>query len=338
MSAQLPPEASLRQLKLQAKDLHRARRARDPQAISRFTQHHPHCEQSAAVGGAAFLTLQDAQLVLAREYGFASWPRLVAAVAAQGSEPEPDGLLVGSSAAMRQVRTLVARAAGTRVPVLITGERGTGKRLVAQAIHEASNAAGSLTFLACSGADPAVVETDLCGYEPGAFTGALTPRPGLLEEADGGTLVLEEVAALNPASQARLQAFLERGTVRRLGSAQDLEPTVRLLATSSDDLQAEAAAGTFRHDLYYQLAVLRLDVLPLRERLDDIPALVSHFAVAVTEPGSDTHPTFTAAALARFAAHNWPGNVRELRAAVERAVALSASPIIPAEAVLLPSP
>jgi two-component system NtrC family response regulator len=335
MSTHLPPQASLRQLKIQAKELHRAHQAHEPQALQRLRQHHPRCGRSTdAEIVEARLTLQDAQLVLAREYGFESWPRLTAAVGIPPETVRPGGELVGSSAAIQRVRAEIERAAAGGAPVLIVGEPGAGKRLVARAIHAASRREGPLVQVPCGAPDGTLGEAELFGYEPGAFTGAHTQHPGRLESADAGTLVLEEIGGLSPEAQARLQAFLEHGTFRRLGGAEDLTAEVRLIATTSSELRGRVTAGAFREDLYYQLEVLRLEVPPLRERLEDLPALAAHLAAMVGQ-GRGEPVRFSAEALSRLAEHDWRGNVRELRRVIERAVAIAPGDAIPVEAVVL---
>ncbi|MFA6107668.1 MAG: sigma 54-interacting transcriptional regulator [Candidatus Latescibacterota bacterium] len=335
MSTHLPPQASLRQLKIQAKELHRAHQAREPQALQRLRRHHPRYERSTdAEVAEARLTLQDAQLVLAREYGFESWPRLTAAVGTPAESARPGVELIGTSAAIQRVRDEIERAAACGLPVLIVGELGVGKRLVARAIHVASRREGPLVQVACGAPDGTLGEAELFGYEPGAFTGAHTQHPGQLESADSGTLVLEEIDGLSPEAQARLQAFVEHGTFRRLGGTEDQTAEVRLVATTSRDLRERVTAGAFREDLYYQIEVLRLEVPSLHERGEDLPALAAHFAAAVNQ-GRAEPVRFSPEALERLAAYDWPGNVRELRRVVERVVAAASGNSVGAESVIL---
>ncbi|MEW6752583.1 MAG: sigma 54-interacting transcriptional regulator [Candidatus Latescibacterota bacterium] len=334
MSASLPAHASLRQLRNQAKDLHRAAQVREPEAFRRFREHHPrHRTTPDDRLAEAGLTLQDAQLVIAREYGFDSWPKLAASLSETGSaEPWPEQM-VGSSAVAQRLRALIERAAATDVPVLVAGEKGVGKRLAARLIHAQSRRRhGLLVQVSCEGED-LLLEGEVFGYEQGAFTGAAAAREGRLQAASDGTLLLDEIGALSASAQTRLQGFLEHGTYRRLGGAEDLSSGARLLATASVDLQQRVAAGLFREDLCYQIQVLRLDVPPLRERAGDIPELAGHFAARAAGAGAGGASGFCDEALALLASHAWPGNVRELRAVVEGIVAGSAGETISAEAV-----
>jgi DNA-binding NtrC family response regulator len=314
---QLPPQSSLRQLKSQAKDLRRACASLDDTAWARIRAHHPRHERSGEAELAA-ATLQDAQLVVAREYGFDSWPRLAEAVevsAAPLSVAAPVDGLLGDTLA--QVRAQMIRATATGVPVLLVGERGTGKRLVArtlQAMH-----GGPVAEVSCDAHPETLGESDIFGFEEGAFTGARTSTPGKIEEAKGGTLVLDEVGSLSLSAQVRLLEAMERGTFRRLGGTEDRPFDVRLVCTTSIDLRALVTSGALREDLFFCLQVMRLELPPLRERQQDIPMLVQHFIEGAPRAAVESAPAIEAQAMAQLQRHTWPGNVRQLRHVVEAA-------------------
>jgi two-component system, NtrC family, nitrogen regulation response regulator GlnG len=214
--------------------------------------------------------------------------------------------------------------------VLIHGETGVGKELVAEALVQASpRAEGPLVVVDCSALAPSLIESELFGHEKGAFTGAVNQRVGAFERANGGTIFLDEVGELPLELQPRLLRALERREVQRLGGKGPVSVDVRVLAATHRPLEEEVNAGRFRADLFYRLSVLRVDVPPLRDRRDDIPSLVSHFL------GPQT--TMDARTLERLVSHAWPGNVRELRNAVERWKA-GAEPLSPSPAGLKATP
>ncbi|MCW5803878.1 MAG: sigma 54-dependent Fis family transcriptional regulator [Deltaproteobacteria bacterium] len=230
--------------------------------------------------------------------------------------------LVGRSVAMREVFATCELAARSDAPVLVEGETGTGKDLVAQAIHARSQRrAGPLVVFDCAAVPPQLFESELFGHEKGAFTGAVTARVGLLERAHGGTLFLDELGELAPELQPKLLRCLESGELRRVGGDRTIAVDVRLVAATHCDLPRMIADNRFRADLYYRLAVVRLRVPPLRERREDIPLLAAHFA---REASPSAIPDDTLEALfGELTARDWPGNVRELRNLVERAVVLA---------------
>jgi transcriptional regulator with PAS, ATPase and Fis domain len=221
--------------------------------------------------------------------------------------------LVGHSAAMEQVRHAVLKAAASPFPVLIEGESGSGKELVARAIHGASlRRARSFCALNCAALADDLVEAELFGHTRGAFTGAVAERLGLFEEAQGGTLFLDEVAELGARVQAKLLRALQEGEVRRVGESITRKVDTRIVAATNRPLGSEASAGRFRHDLRYRLDVLRLTIPPLRERLEDLPLLVRHiWAVLAERTGS--RAVLSASALSQLGGYDWPGNVRELQ-------------------------
>ncbi|MCB9513411.1 MAG: sigma-54-dependent Fis family transcriptional regulator [Candidatus Latescibacteria bacterium] len=232
--------------------------------------------------------------------------------------------LIGESPVMRRLRALVARVAETEATVLVTGESGTGKELVARMLHERSHRArGPFQAVNCAALPGALMESELFGHRPGAFTDARAPRAGLFQQASGGTLFLDEVGELPAELQPKLLRALETRRIRPLGAERELEVDVRLVAATNSDLEAAVAAGRFREDLYYRLNVIRVEVPPLRERGADILLLARHFAAqfarAAGRPAADRAP----AAARRLLEHGGPGNVRELRNGIERAVALA---------------
>jgi len=228
------------------------------------------------------------------------------------------GPLLGRSAAMRELFARLARVAPTDSTVLIQGETGTGKELVARAVHEASpRASGPLVVVDCAALPEGVLEAELFGHAKGAFTGAVGARAGAIESAEGGTVFLDEVGELPLSVQPKLLRVLESRTVRRVGETQHRAVNVRFLSATHRDLRTMVNDGAFREDLYFRLAVLPLTVPPLRERSDDVPVLLEHFVPR----GSAALPP---EAIAEAARRPWLGNVRELRNFVERAVAFGA--------------
>jgi len=250
--------------------------------------------------------------------------------APRGALPRPVGVgwrerIVGRSPAMERVLELIERVAPLRVPVLIVGETGTGKELVARAIHEASpRARGPFVPVHCAALPEGLLESELFGHTRGSFTGAVATRRGLFEEAAGGTLFLDEISTISPAIQVKLLRVLQDRAVRRVGSNQAIPVDFRLVAATNVELAGEVAAGRFREDLYYRLAVFPIRVPPLRERRSDIPLLARHFLDRFAEENGLEPLEIPPAVLRRMLEYSWPGNVRELENAVERAVVLNA--------------
>jgi two-component system, NtrC family, response regulator AtoC len=228
--------------------------------------------------------------------------------------------IIGSSASIQHVLRLISRLKDTRTPVLISGESGTGKELVARALHFRGNLA-SRPFVAvdCGSLVPTLIESELFGYEKGAFTGALRSKQGLLQSADSGTIFLDEVGELPLEMQARLLRFIQEKEVRPVGSNQKVKVDVRIMAATNRDLDAEYKKGTFRKDLYFRLNVVTISLPPLRERRSDIPILAAFFLERLA-PGRGVQVSGNA--MKALLAYDWPGNVRELENCLERAVAL----------------
>jgi transcriptional regulator with PAS, ATPase and Fis domain len=221
--------------------------------------------------------------------------------------------LVGSSVAVHDVRRAVARAAAAPFAVLIEGESGSGKELVARALHHLSpRRERRFCDLNCAALPDDLLESELFGHVRGAFTGAVADRPGLIEDADGGTLFLDEVADLSPRAQAKLLRVVQQQEVRRVGATFSRKVDVRVISAANRDMRAEVAGGRFRQDLLYRLDVVRIRVPPLRERPEDIPVLAQHFwQAAAARVGS--RALLTHAVLTALARYHWPGNVRELQ-------------------------
>jgi two-component system nitrogen regulation response regulator NtrX len=227
--------------------------------------------------------------------------------------------IVGDGAAMREVQAFIARVAPTPARVLVTGESGTGKELVARAIHARSpRAARPMVSVNCAALPRELVESELFGHEKGAFTGAVSRQEGRFELADGSTLFLDEIGDLPPDAQAKLLRVLEDGAVQRLGARSARTVDVRVVAATNRNLQRDVAEGRFREDLFFRLNVVPIRVPPLRERLDDLPALAAHFAALAGARCARRPRAFGPEALARLRAHHWPGNVRELANLIER--------------------
>jgi DNA-binding NtrC family response regulator len=242
--------------------------------------------------------------------------------------------LVGNSAAMRQLFEVIRQAAPTQATVLIQGESGTGKELVAHAIHRLSTRSkGPFVAVHCAALSPTLLESELFGHEKGAFTGAAYQRRGRFEMADGGTLLLDEVSEIDASAQVKLLRVLEERSFERVGGAQLVEVDIRLVAATNRDLRALVAAGKFREDLFFRLDVVSIQLPPLRERLEDIPLLCSHFLEEFKRRNNKAMDGMTPDALNLLAAYHWPGNVRELRNTIEKMVVLSRSPRLTARDV-----
>lgn len=237
--------------------------------------------------------------------------------------------IIGRSPALRRVMDLVERVAATRTTVLITGESGTGKERVARAIHRLSERANGPFLVVNSGALPeALMESELFGHEKGAFTGAQAKHRGLFREAEGGTILLDEVGELPANLQVKLLRVLQERMVRPVGATQEVPVDVRVLAATNRDIEADVAAGRFRSDLYYRLNVIRIELPPLRDRREDVTLLAERFVRHFAEEMGKDIAGFTPDALRALQTYPFPGNVRELENVIERAVALAGSRVI----------
>ena len=244
--------------------------------------------------------------------------------------------LVGDSAPMKALRETISKAARGKGRVLITGENGSGKELVARALHAGSERAGApFVEVNCAAIPEELIESELFGHVRGAFTGALADRKGRFELADTGTIFLDEIGDMSPRTQAKVLRVLEEPRFTRVGGTREIDVDVRMIAATNRDLAAKVRDGSFREDLFFRLSVIPIKVPPLRERLSDLPALVASFCARLAAENRTKPRIFTEGALARLARHSWPGNVRELRNFVERVHILAAGEVID-EAALRP--
>ncbi len=257
---------------------------------------------------------------------FASPGRLALAPRRPGDrqlEQLPFGAMIGASPAMEKVFEQIARVAPTDATVLILGQSGTGKELVAEAVHRLSlRSAREMIAVNCGAISANLIESELFGHERGSFTGADRVHRGHFERADGGTLFLDEICEMPKELQVKLLRVLESGSFTRVGGGRTIRVNVRIIAAAKEDLEVAAAEGRFRSDLLYRLKVIPIFLPPLHERGGDLSLLAAHFLAALNEAGeTDKHPT--PAALQKLQAHAWPGNIRELKHALERAYLLS---------------
>jgi len=234
-----------------------------------------------------------------------------------------DSEVVGVGTGLRDVVTRVEQVASTDAPVLLEGETGSGKEVVARMIHERSRRAdGPMIRVNCGAIAPELVDSELFGHERGSFTGATATRLGWFERANGGTLFLDEIAELPLAAQVRLLRVLQDGTLQRVGGAKHLSVDVRVVTATHRDLRAMCASGLFREDLWYRISVFSVRIPPLRDRMQDVPALATHFAERAGVRLTGVPLRATDEEVAALLSYEWPGNVRELAAVVERAAIL----------------
>jgi two-component system nitrogen regulation response regulator NtrX len=249
-------------------------------------------------------------------------------------ESEARYQMIGDSPLLKQVREIIARVGPTHARVLITGENGTGKELVARAIHDASpRRARGFVEVNCAAIPSELIESELFGHMKGSFTGAVTDRAGKFEQADGGTLFLDEIGDMSPSAQAKVLRALQEGVISRIGGAKSIQVDVRIIAATNKDVEEEIASGRFREDLFYRLNVVPIHVPPLRERREDIPALVKFFLRQLAGGAGTVGKSFDPSAIERLQQRLWPGNVRELRNAVERILILSPGKVVSARDV-----
>jgi DNA-binding NtrC family response regulator len=240
--------------------------------------------------------------------------------------------VVGAAPAMQQIFKMAAQVAQSRATVLLTGESGTGKELIAAAIHQRSNRAnGPFIKLHCGSLAENLLESELFGTELDAQSGSQKAREGRLEQANGGTLFIDEISEISPAIQIRLLRLLQEHEFERANSSSSIRVDTRVIAATNRDLRAMVGEGKFREDLFYRLNVINLQLPPLRERASDVPALAMHFVRRYAEENGKRVERLSEAALSKLAAYSWPGNVRELENVIERAVVLSENGVIEAE-------
>ena len=250
------------------------------------------------------------------------------------SHKESLGSLLGRNIKMREIYGIIEKIAPTGTTVVIEGETGTGKEVVAQTIHELSpRSKGSMMVFDCGAVPDNLIESELFGHEKGSFTGAIMTRQGIFEMAHGGTLLLDELGELSLDLQPKLLRALEHREIRRVGSNKPIRVDARVIAATNRNLEEEVHAGRFRQDLYYRLSVVRIVLPPLRERTDDIPLLSEHFlkthSFNLSQPaGRPRVEGVSQAALEQMSRYNWPGNVRELLNVIERAVSFADGPLI----------
>jgi len=249
--------------------------------------------------------------------------------AALRSELLQESELIGESRVMRELKEQISVAAPTEGWVLITGENGTGKELVARQLHlQSKRADAAFVAVNCAAIPEELIESELFGHEKGAFTGALQMKRGRFEVADGGTIFLDEIGDMSLMTQAKILRILQEHCFERVGGTETLEVNVRVIAATNKTLETEMAEGRFREDLYYRLNVIPFHVPALRDRDEDIPLLIDYFLARSALDGGKTRPSLSAAALERMVAYPWPGNVRELQNIVERLVLMTASEAI----------
>lgn len=276
-------------------------------------------------------------LVMQRAMEKPTLARRAAAIADQPVEPHADGVfdgLIGSHPTMQQLFNRVLQAAKSKATVLIHGETGTGKELIAAAIHKNSaRRAAPFVRLNCAALAESVLESELFGHEKGAFTGAGARRQGRFEQAQGGTLFLDEVSEVSKGIQVKLLRFLQERELERVGGNDTIKLDVRVVAATNRDLKVMVEDKTFREDLYYRLNVVRLDVPPLRARPNDIALLADYFLQRFADENDEDVQGFSQDALRRMLEYPWPGNVRELQNVVEQAVVLASGPLVEAESL-----
>ena len=239
------------------------------------------------------------------------------------------GNMIGKAHNMEQVFDLIETVADSRATVLVTGESGTGKELVARALHyNSGRSSGPFIRINCAALPKDLMESELFGHEKGAFTGAIKQTRGRFEMADGGTLLLDEISEIDPSLQAKLLRVLQEREFERIGSAQTIKVDVRIVATTNRDLQSEVEEGNFREDLYYRLNVIEMALPSLRERKEDIPALVSSFIDRFNHENGKSVEGVRDDTLDLLSQYNWPGNVRELENYIERAVVVARGPVL----------
>ncbi len=276
------------------------------------------------LGAYDFLTkpcgLAELEIQAERAYEKAKLSRENQALRTMLRMAEPSSEIVGISPALREMLQLIRKVAPTESSVLIQGESGTGKELVARALHQGSHRADKpMVIINCAALQETLLESELFGHERGAFTSAVSTKPGLFELADGGTLFIDEIGEMTPAIQSKLLRAVEGGIIRRVGSTREIKTDVRIIAATNKELAKEVAANRFRGDLFYRLNVITMTTPPLRERVGDVSLLVRHFL----QRGKMGPQDISSDALELLKHYSWPGNVRELANVIERAKILA---------------
>ena len=271
--------------------------------------------------------------------GRSAEPRAAPSAEAPGSAAphrRRSDLLVGTSPAMTRVHELVVVAARTEIPVLILGESGTGKELVARAVHYTGpRSARPFITVNCGAIPETLMEDELFGHARGAYTGAHADKKGVFEEADGGSLFLDEIGELYPSCQVKLLRVLQEREVRRLGDTRNRSINVRVIAATNRDLKKDMEQRRFREDLFHRISVLPISIPPLRERHDDVPLLVGQFMTQFNRELGRSITAFTPRALERLKAYPWPGNVRELENRIKQAMLMAKGDVVDAESLAL---
>ncbi|MDQ2807185.1 MAG: sigma-54 dependent transcriptional regulator [Chloroflexota bacterium] len=289
--------------------------------------------QATQLGAYDYITkpfqLDEVLLTIQRYFERQQLTREVRNLRNQLGQRDPAERIIGSSAAMQTIYKMIGRAAGTDATILVTGETGTGKELVAQTIHSNSQYRhGPMIKVNCAALPESLLESELFGHEKGSFTGALTQRKGRFEMAHKGTIFLDEIGEMTLSTQRKLLRVLQEREFERVGGSLPIKVDVRVIAATNRRLKEEVEAGRFRADLYYRLAVIEVDMPPLRERKEDIPFLVEHFLDKHRYSATSAPARISEEALIVLQGYDWPGNVRELENAIERAVVMSQGSII----------
>ena len=276
--------------------------------------------------------IDDALLTVGRFFEWLELQDNVASLTLELGKRDPEDRLIGNAASMQEIYKTIGRVARSEATVLITGETGTGKELVASILHQTSPfARGPMIKVNCAALPESLLESELFGHEKGAFTGAVAQRKGRFEMANKGSIFLDEVGEMTLATQKKLLRVLQEREFERVGGSSTVKVDTRVIAATNKDLVDEVSEGRFREDLYYRLNVIQLDLPPLRERQDDIPLLVEHFLDKHRYTNKSDPARISQPALDLLLAHGWPGNVRELENTIERAVIFAGGGVIGAE-------
>ncbi len=277
-----------------------------------------------ALAGSVAIALENARLYQQVRHSESQLKEEVALLQRERTHQQRFAEIIGNGAAMGKVFALMESAISSPITVLLQGETGTGKELVARAIHyHGPRKEKPFVAVNCGALTETLLESELFGYKKGAFTGATTDKPGLFEAANGGTIFLDEIGETTPALQVKLLRVLQEGEIRRVGETHTRRVEVRVLSATNRDLTQEVQHKRFREDLYYRLSVFPITVPPLRERREDIPLLVTHFLHRISNKLGKHVQGITHEAIELFVQYSWPGNVRELENEIERAVALT---------------